>query len=189
MKKFVLAPALAGLAMFVLGALYWMSPLPYNALTPVGDNSAAALALAQVFPTTGTYLIPGPDIKDPAVLTELYQRGPSAEVHFIKEGHAPMEAAVFIKGYLHYFVVALLLAWMIHGLTATHPLRYGAIVKLTALVGITGAVLICLTDPIWWHHPWGWPLAKAVYFVLSAVTAGLVLGRFFSSRATSTIAR
>lgn len=187
MKKFLLAPALAALAMFVLGAVYWMSPLPYRALTPVGDNSAAALALGEVFPATGTYLIPGPEISDPALLNELYRRGPSAEVHFVREGHEPMEPAVFVMGLVHYFIVALLLAALVNRFAGPTP-SYSGVVKLTALVGLVGAVLICLTDPVWWHHPWGWPMAKAIYAVLATTVAGLVLGRFFRMRPTAAAA-
>lgn len=66
MKKFVLAPALAALAMFVVSAIYWMSPFPYQTLTPVGDNAAAA-ALGKIFPATGTYLVPEPETDEKLV--------------------------------------------------------------------------------------------------------------------------
>lgn len=178
MKKFVVAPALAALAMFVLGAAFWMSPFPYRALTPVADNSAAGLALAQLFPTTGTYLIPGPEIKDQALLTELYRRGPSAEVQFIKEGHNPMEAGVFVRGYVHYFFVALLLAVLLDRVRIVRT-GYGARVRFVTLVGVIAAVFVCFSDAIWWHHPWGWHLMSALYTMLAFLAAGLVLARFF----------
>lgn len=178
MKKFLLAPALAALAMFLFGAAYWMSPLPYKALTPVGDNAAAAHALAQLFPSTGTYLIPGPEIADQKLLTELYERGPSVQVQFVKEGHPVMQPGVFLRGYLHYFVVALLLAILLENVRAAFA-GYGSIVKITTLVGLAGAILICFSDPIWWHHPWGWHVAMALYAALEFLVAGLVLGRFF----------
>lgn len=189
MKKFVLAPVLAGVAMFVFGAVYWMSPFPYKALTPVTDNAATGQALSQIFPATGTYLIPGPDIKDTQLLTELYQRGPSAEVQFIKEGHSPMEAGVFIKGFLHYVVVALLLAVLLDRFAAGRVVRYASLVQFSGLVGAFGAVFISLTDPIWWHHPWGWHLVQAIYVVLASLVAGLVLGRFFLVRPTIQVSR
>lgn len=181
MKKFVLAPAVAALAMFLFGAAYWISPFPYKVLTPVGDNAAAAETLARIFPATGTYLIPGPEIQDQQLLADLYQRGPSAQVQFIKEGHAPMEPAVFVKGFLHYFVVALLLALLISRTGDSVRTCYACIIKLSALVGVIGAVLIHFSDPIWWHHPWAWHLVCAAYVVLEMTLAGAVLGRFFVS--------
>lgn len=47
MKKFVLAPVLAALAMFVWGFIYWGAPhhLPYKGLGTVADESATALAV------------------------------------------------------------------------------------------------------------------------------------------------
>jgi cbb3-type cytochrome oxidase subunit 3 len=112
MKKFVLGPALAALAMFLFGAIYWMSPFPYKTHNTTANDSAAGLALAQLFPETGTYLIPGVNL-DKTQLAALYKRGPSAEVQFIKEGHEMMEPTVFLKGYMHYFVVSLLLAMLL----------------------------------------------------------------------------
>jgi hypothetical protein len=182
MKRFLLAPALSApalsaLAMFVLGAAFWMSPFPYRALTPVADNVNAAALLGQIFPRTGVYMVPGPEIKDQKLLEELWQRGPSAKVDFIREGHPVMEPAVFLRGYLHYFVVSFLLATLLSGVVSSLP-TYGGRVRFCALVGLAGAVLITLSDPIWWHHPWAWNLVNCLYAFLAFLAGGLVLARF-----------
>ncbi len=179
MKTFVIAPALAALALFVFGAIYWMSPFPYVTLTPVGDNTAAATALAQIFPTTGTYLIPGPDVADRELLTELHRRGPLARVQFIKEGREPMDPAIFFKGYLHYFAVCVAFVLLIR---AAGPLSRRGIIRLTTLAGLTAGIFACLSDPIWWGYPWSWHLVMAVYILLGSALAGLVLGPFLRSR-------
>lgn len=181
MKKYVLAPALAALAMFVVGALFWMSPFPYKTVTPAADDSAAGLALAAIFPATGTYLVPGPG-NDEKVTAELSRRGPSATVHYIKEGQEPVDPAVFAKGYAHYFIVALLLMVM---LTKATPLFHSFLcrVQFSAAVGALGALLITLSDPIWWHHPWGWHLMMGLYAVLEFAVAGLVLAKFTMAKA------
>lgn len=176
MKNYVLAPALAALAMFVFGAIFWMSPLPYSALTPANDDRAAAAALGSVFSTTGTYVVPGPHL-DHETMSSLYKAGPSAIVQFVREGHDEMEPAVFVKGYLHYFVVALLLSMLLHRSAGSFQ-RYSCSVKFSAFVGLTGGVLLTGSDPIWWHHPWCWHLMGLLYCVLAFVVAGLVLGRF-----------
>lgn len=182
MKKFLVAPLLSALAMFVLGALYWMSPFPYKTLTPVADNAAAAAALGQIFSTTGTYLVPGPEMKDQKALAELWQRGPSAEVSFIREGHEMMEPMVFLRGYVHYFVVSLLLALLLDK-TAAAFIGYWARVRFSTMVGLVGAVLITMSDSIWWHHAWGWNLMSGIYAVLAFTVAGLVLAKFFTPKA------
>jgi hypothetical protein len=176
MKKFVLGPALAALAMFVFGAIYWMSPFPYSVLKSTADDDTAGLALAKIFPETGTYLIPGAQL-DQKKMAELYKRGPSVQVQFVKEGHAGMEPATFIKGYGHYFVVSLLLAILL--VMAGPALKgYSGRVKFTTLVGVAGSALIDYSDPIWWHHPWAWHLVCSLYAVLAFIVSGLVLAAF-----------
>lgn len=59
---------------------------------------------------------------------------------------------MFVRGYLHYFVVALLLAILLENLRASFA-GYGSIVKITTLVGLAGTFLIGFSDPIWWPHP------------------------------------
>jgi hypothetical protein len=146
-----------------------------------------AASLAQLFPATGTYLIPGPEIKDEKLLNELYERGPSAQIEFVKEGHSAMEPAVFVKGYLHYFVVALLLALALNQARASFK-GYASVVKYSALLALIGAVFICLSDSIWWHHPLGWHAMESVYSFLGVLVAGLVLAIFFKPIANGTTA-
>jgi hypothetical protein len=180
MKKYLVGPALAALAMFVFGAVYWMSPFPYKVLGRVADDSGAAQTLAGIFPETGTYLLPGAYL-DEKTMTELYKSGPSVLVQFVKEGHPVMEPVVFVKGYLHNFVVCLLLAVLLVRAEASFR-GYWCRVIFSAMVGLVGAVLLCLGDPIWWHHPWGWHLFGGLYAVLAFAVAGLVLGKFLTPR-------
>lgn len=181
-RKFLIAPALSALAMFIFGALFWTSPLPYRTLTPVGDNAAAAAALAKIFPESGTYLIPGPEIKDEKLLRELAERGPSAEVNFVREGHPMVEPAVFAQGFAHYFVVSLLLVCLLNRCAAVCP-TYRSRVSLSATVGLIGGIFVSLANPIWWHHAWGYPLVTAVYVVIEFAIAGLVLGKLLTPKA------
>jgi len=53
MKNNLIAPALAALAMFVFGAIFWMSPFPSQALSVTTDDRATLAALDAVFPATG----------------------------------------------------------------------------------------------------------------------------------------
>jgi hypothetical protein len=177
MKKYVLAPALAALAMFVFGAVYWMSPFPYTTTSSTTNPAGTGAALAQIFPATGVYLVPSPAITDEKVLSELYRQGPSAVVYYMKEGHEMMEPAVFVKGYVHYFAVALLLMIMLNSAAPLFRSLFDR-VKFAAAIGGLGALQICFSDPIWWHHPWGWHLVDALYVILEFALAGLVLAKF-----------
>jgi hypothetical protein len=176
MKKYLFGPALAALAMFAFGALYWMSPFPYKVLKNTADDSAAGLALARIFPETGTYLVPGMSL-DQRQTAELYRRGPSAEVQFSREGHDAMEPAVYVKGYAHYFVVSVLLAALLRICRNSLP-TYSGRVRFCVLVAAVGSALIAYSDPIWWHRPWAWHIVSSVYFILVLCVCGFVLAAF-----------
>ena len=108
MKKYVFAPALAALAMFFWGFLYWgVLNLPYKSLGTVDDESATALALGKLFPASGAYLLPSPRSGE-AKAEELMKRGPIAQVFIVKEGMAPVDPAVLIRGFIHNLVIAIL---------------------------------------------------------------------------------
>ncbi|MBI4623136.1 MAG: hypothetical protein HY736_07955 [Verrucomicrobia bacterium] len=179
MKKFLLAPALAALAMFVFGAIYWMSPYPYKALGRVADDAAAGAALAKIFPATGAYLVPGP-FGDEAKIAELMKRGPIAQVHFVANGMPMMDPLQLAKGYVHEFIICLLLALL---LEKSAPLfqAWTCRAKYTAMLGL----LLALYDyghAIWWHHSVAWVTMQALYDFLAFVVAGLVLGKMLAPK-------
>jgi hypothetical protein len=177
MKKFVLAPALAALAMFFLGFLYWGLPMSpaYKTMSRVADDDAAAVALARLFPETGVYHVPGLHV-EATKLTALMKRGPTAEVTFMKEGHDPGSPVMFLKGYVHYFVIALLLMIMLLKAVPSFT-GFNSRVKFTAAVGLVAAAFE-LTDTIWGNHPVGYHVAVGIYIFLECTVAGLVLAKF-----------
>ena len=182
MKKFVLAPALAALAMFVFGFLYWgATTLPYSVVSSVGDDSSSALALGKIFPATGTYLVPGMGTPEPR-RSELVQRGPFAVVHFVKEGMPAMDPKVLAQGYAHEFMLCLLLAIML-GSAAPSFKCYSCRVKFSAVIGLAAADL---GDSIWWHHAVSWELVQGLYTLVAFIIAGVVLAFFFTPKVTAT---
>jgi hypothetical protein len=177
MKKFVLAPALAALAMFFWGFLYWGAPhhLPYKSLGHLQDETAAANALSQIFPATGAYLIPHPMNGDENMAKQM-SHGPTVEVHIVKEGMAAMDPAMLVKGYMHGFVVAVFLMVLLSSVAAAVPTWFSR-VRVCTLVGVL--VGLCdVADAIWWHHSVGWSFAQAFYDFVLFVVAGLVLAKF-----------
>ena len=183
MKKFVLAPLLAALATFVFGFIYWGLPLhlAYKSLGSVDDVSATALAIGKMFPATGTYLLPSPLDGDDR-MNELAARGPMVEVHLVKEPftNADMGKCMAL-GFLHMFVVSLLVAIVLCGLCQSFKC-WTCRVKFCAMLGLL--VATCdLGNAIWWHHSVGWTLAQSVYDFLIFVVIGLVLAKFVTPKA------
>jgi hypothetical protein len=174
--KLVFGCVLAAIAMFVWGAVFWMSPFPVSTLARTADDVAAGKALLEHFPVSGTYFIPG-HYNDPGKIAELSAAGPIATVHLLREGRPMMDPRLLVQGFLHglmsVFLLALLLQLALPGLGS-----YGARVGFTLLAGLAAAIFINLGDPIWWYQSWGWHLYRALYTVSAWLVAGLVLAAF-----------
>jgi hypothetical protein len=179
MKKYVLAPALAALAMFVFGAVYWMSPFPYKALSRVPDDAAAGAALAKIFPATGAYFVPGMYLADKQH-EELLKRGPTAEVHFIDHGMPLMDPMQLVQGYIHEFVVCLVLVMLLEW-AAPGFKRWICRAKFCAMIGLLQA-LCDYGYSVWWYHSIAWETSQAVYDFLALVVVGLVLGKLLTPK-------
>jgi hypothetical protein len=185
MKKHVLAPALAALAVFIWGFLYWggLQLLPYKALGSVEDESATALAIGKMFPTSGAYLLPSP-LHGSDRMSELALRGPMVEVHITKEPFTSADMGKCMAlGFLHMFVVSLLLSLILCGLEKAF-VSWTSRVKFCAAIGLL--VATCdLGYVMWWHHALGWTLAQSVYDFLVFVIIGLVLAKFVTPKPTA----
>lgn len=184
MKKFVLAPALAALALFAWGFLFWgaFHHLPYQALASLPNEAAAAEALEKIFPATGTYLVPRPQL-GAARQAELMQRSPTAEVHFVKDGRPMMDPAQLLKGYLHEFALCLLLVFMLDASAQTFR-GFGCRVRFCGTIGL----LVALYDygsAVWWNHSIGWVTMQAFYDFVAFFIAGLVLGKILTPKRTA----
>jgi hypothetical protein len=181
MRKFVIAPVFAALAMFVWGFLYWGAPhnLPYRSLGKVSDPAATAEAVGKLFPVSGAYFLPSP-LDGEMTMTEMMKRGPSVEVHVRKESLTVMDPAVLVRGYLHMLVVAVLLTVMLCGLEKAF-VRWTCRVKFCAFLGLLVAVGD-LGAAIWWGHAWGWTIALSAYDFVMYLIAGLVLGKIVTPK-------
>jgi hypothetical protein len=182
MKKFVLAPALAALAVFLWGFIYWGLPpqLAYKGLNTVADDSATALAIGKMFPSTGTYLVPSPLLGE-AKMNELAARGPMAEVHITKEPFTKADMGKCMAvGFVHMFVLCLLLTIILSTLAKAF-VCWTCRVRFCAALGLL--VALCdLGNVIWWHHSLGWTLAQSFYDFMTFVIAGLVLAKFVTPK-------
>lgn len=182
MKKFLLAPFLAALATFFLGFLYWGAPhhLPYKGLGTVADEGATALAIGKLFPASGAYLLPSPPAGEDK-MNELALRGPSVEVHILKESFSGADMGKCMGlGFAHMFVLSLLLAIILTRLEKS-LVCWTCCVKFTAFLGLIVAVGE-LGNSIWWHHSLAWTLALSAYDLMIYTTIGLVLAKFVTPK-------
>jgi hypothetical protein len=183
MKKFLLAPFLAALALFVWGFVYYgISGLPYRAAATTPDDAATMQTLAATFPTTGTYIMPSPQLmmSDEKKFGDLMQHGPLATVHILKEGRPPMSGAQMLKGFLLGWTSCLLLALLLHKSSPALP-SYACRFMFSLTTGVLIALYGNLGEVIWWNQPVGWHIATLIYDIVGWAVAGAILARFYAA--------
>lgn len=181
MTKLTLGTIAATIAMFIWGAIFWMSPLPYSVLGRTPDDAAAGKALLEHFPADATYIIPGmynPEDK----LSALHRSGPLATVHLRREGSEVMQPVVLAQGFLQELVTVLLMGALLTFAGSSLP-GYVSRVRFLTVAGVAVAVFTDLGAPIWWRQPWPFHLVTAVYTVTAWFVAALVLAAVIRPRA------
>ncbi|MDX1548809.1 MAG: hypothetical protein R3247_17555 [Rhodothermales bacterium] len=180
MKKLLLGTFLATLTLFIWGFLFWGTPWPNPAFQHLDleDEVAVWESLRDHIPASGTYYFP--DVQREGgfeAAAARHDEGPLATVMIHAEGMPVMSPAVFVLGFLHMFVSALLMALLLR--TAAPALTtYRRRAGFVASVGLVVAVWANLGEPVWNYHAWSFELMQAAYDWTSWILAGLVLARF-----------
>jgi hypothetical protein len=161
MARALIGALLGAVAMFVIGFIFFATPLAGLAIGSLDDNQAAAVqqALAANLPETGTYYVPEPSSRAQA---EMFARGPVVVIGYNMRGFSPMDSGVMVTGFIHMLVVALLLALFLHSLSR-HVENCAERAKITALAIVGVAIFARLGAPIWDHQGWGY----AIYLLVS----------------------
>src|SRR3569623_3676828 len=112
MARTLIGGIVGGIIIFVLGYIFWATPLgeiPY-AKASDAQNAAVQTALAQNLTQsgTGTYIIPAHQSAEGAVL---YAKGPIATVHFNTAGFSPDDMSMILPGFIVALVTGLLMAF------------------------------------------------------------------------------
>ena len=171
---------LATVAMYVWGAVFWMSPLPNTAILNPANDVEAGKALLQHFPNNGTYSVPAMS-HDQKTMEERYKAGPIATVHFQREGSEMMPPGMMVWGFVHDLVTVLLIAWLLKkalpGLSG-----YCSRVTFVTVAGLAAGFFTNVGASIWMFVPWAFPLLNTAYVFSAWLVAGLVLAAFIKSK-------
>jgi len=179
----------AGLIIFVMGFIFWATPLgeiPYSKATEA-QNAALQAALAQNLTRTdektgeiggtGTYIIPAHGSAEGAML---YAKGPIATVHYNTKGYSPDDMTMIAPGFVVALISGLLMAF---GLAAVAPGKsFEEMARLVILISAGFTVWEFLGSPIFNHFGWGYWIYAFVAETVSFVLAGLVVARWFVPR-------
>jgi len=183
MVRTLIGGLVGGLIIFVMGYVFWATPLgeiPYSKATDA-QNAAVQTALAQnLTPNgTGTYVVPAHQSAEGAVL---YAKGPIAVVDFNIKGYSPDDMSMLLPGFIVAVITGVLMAF---GLAAVGGggRAFSGVARLVVLYSLGFTVWEFLGTPIFMHFGWGYWIYAFIAESISLILAGLVIARWFLPRA------
>lgn len=177
MVRLLIGSAVAALAMFIIGFVFFATPLVEFAFTVASPDAQATLqqALKDNLPSTGTYAIPWPES---AAGQAAYQAGPIATIHYNSGGFAVADPQVMLWGYVHMLVSILLVGlalWAVRDRLTTRDSR----TRLVLLFALAASIFMHLGKPIWYHHDWPFELYLGIADFVALAVGGWILARWF----------
>ncbi len=179
MKRLLVGTTLAAVALFVWGFLYWGAmPVPWTIIAQVPDEVALQKTLREALPEPGAYYLPHHNASEGETYVSRAKAGPVATV-LIHEGGDPNDVGVFLGGFVHMWLSALLMGLLLRRFA---PASVGGAIAVAATAGLAAAVWSNLGRPMWYSQPWDYHLLFAVYDLTGWIVAGAVLGWFVRQR-------
>jgi hypothetical protein len=184
MVRILIGSIVGGLAQWIVGAIFWGTPLARIAFHVADDtaNANVQLALSQNLTATGsgTYYIPWPDTTQGTIL---HGHGPVALIHFNTSGFATMNPSSLIEGLILSIVSILLIGVALHAIGGRVQ-DFASRAKLVVLFAVAATLYFTIGQPVFnYYLPWGWFIYLALSQLLGLVAGGLVLVRWFMPRA------
>ncbi|WP_242124652.1 hypothetical protein [Sphingobium sp. Sx8-8] len=179
MIKTLLGGLIGGVAMYLVGFVFWGTPLSalafHRADAAASGQLQAAMAQALTATGTGVYVVP-----DPATAqgTILYGKGPVAMVFYNNGGFPVTDASALIGGLILALVVGLLIAFMLRFIGADFAQR----ARVTLIFSLASILWLHIGQAVFNHAPWGYILYLAFSDFLALVAAGLVAAKIMESR-------
>lgn len=168
-----------GCAMFLIGFVFWGTPLSGIALSTAGAQESvdlqAALARGLTASGTGVYVIPSPDTSEGTIL---YGKGPVAQVSFTTHGFPVVDHGSLIAGFILSLVTGILIALALRAMPDDFRLR----VRATLLFSLAAVLWLHIGQPVFNHAPWGYYVYLAVSDFVALVAAGLIAARWFMAK-------
>jgi hypothetical protein len=176
MVRVILGAAVAAIAMFILGFIFYATPLGRLSMAGIDDAQAAAVqqALAANLPRTGTYSVPGMDTQ---AQTNMFSQGPIATVHYNTSGFAATDPMQLLMGLVLNFIVALMIGAALIGVDRRVP-DFGSRARVAVIIAVAAAAFTHLGEPIYWHHDWGHFVYLFIADSAALAAAGLILAWF-----------
>lgn len=176
MPRVILGSVVAAFAMFLIGFIFFATPLAKLGMASLDDSQAAAVqqAMAANLPRTGTYSVPGMDTQ---AQTNMFSRGPIATVHYNIGGFAATETGSLAMGFVLNFIVSLLIGAALIGIDRRVP-DFGSRARVAVIIALAATAFTRLGEPIYWHHDWGHFIYVFIADAVALSAAGIIIAWF-----------
>jgi hypothetical protein len=179
MVRTLIGGLVGGLIIFVMGYIFWATPLGEIPFSKASDaqNAAVQTSLAQnLTPSgTGTYIIPAHQSAEGAVL---YAQGPIAMVDFNTKGYSPDDMGMILPGFIVAEITGLLMAFALASVGGGGR-AFAPLARLVVLYTLAFTTWEFLATPIFNHFGWRYWIYVFVVENISLILAGLVIARWF----------
>ena len=183
MIRIVIGSLASAVAMLIVALLFFATPLAHIAYHSLDDAHGAALqlTLAQHLPSTGTNTVPNPTTQAGAIA---FGKGPVATIHYNMAGFSPSSGAAFLPGFIHMYIVALLIGAALLGFAGAVT-SFGERARVVGIFAIAASAYIHLADPIWMHGDWTYAIYLFAADAAALAVGGIILARWFMPRAAT----
>lgn len=176
MGRLLVGSLVAAVAMFLIGFVFFGTPLFSNAYkTAPFETQMAVQEALKALPASGTYFIPMGE--DEAAMAA-HRAGPTAMLRVNLAGSEMMDPMVMVKGFVHMVVSAFLLGLLLLRV-APKIWNFGERMAVVVLASLAVVVFVRLGEPIWFGADWPFTLYVAVTDLISLVVAGFILAKWF----------
>ncbi|NNC72327.1 MAG: hypothetical protein HKN78_05560 [Sphingomonadaceae bacterium] len=182
MIRVVIGAAAAAVAMFIVGFIFFATPLANIHVDGLEDGEAAAIqsVLSENIGAEGpaAFLVPFPESE---AQQRMYIDGPTAMVHYNPNGFAIGDPGSMLGGFVHMLIAAFILGAALFTLSG-HVRDFAARMSIAALFIIATGIFMQLGDPIWWHQSWMHHLYVFVANTVMMLVAAFIIARWFLPR-------
>lgn len=182
MAKTLLGGVLAGVALYLVGFLFWGTPLSMLAFNRIEAPQSAVLqqALAQTLTETGTgtYSIPTTGTAEGDIM---FGRGPVAMVHFNISGFPVVDSGALGAGFILAIVTGLILALAL-GTVGARISDFASRARVAILFALAATLYTELGQPVFNHFGYGYWIYLFLSDFIGLSVAGLIIARWFLPR-------
>ena len=183
--KTIIGGLIGGVVLYLVGFLFWGTPLSTLAFKTVDDATNAQLqaALGQALTATGTgtYTVPWPATGQGTVL---FGQGPVATIHFNTSGFPVVDSGALISGLILALITGILIALAL-GFAGLRT--FGERARIVVLFALAATAYLDLGQPIFNHYGWGYFIFLFLSDFIGLAAAGLVIARWFLPNAATAI--